>query len=112
MLTPVVNAWLQFALCAVLIMYAGSKLARYGNVIADKTGLGGTWIGLTLLGAIVLTFGLQLATIYLPWLNPIFKTEPLTAAELGFCLAAASLVFVAVEVEKWLVRRGLLYRRA
>lgn len=52
MLTPVVNAWLQFALCAVLIMYAGSKLARYANVIADKTGLGGTWIGLTLLATV------------------------------------------------------------
>ena len=31
-----------------------------------------------LLGAVVLTFGLQLATIYVPVLNPIFKTQPLT----------------------------------
>jgi Ca2+-transporting ATPase len=65
-----------------------------------------------LFGAVALTFALQLATIYVPWLNPIFKTEPLTAAELGFCLAMSSLVFVAVEIEKALIRRGRLYRDA
>ncbi len=63
-----------------------------------------------LVGAVLLTFGLQLATIYLPWLNPIFKTEPLDASELAFCLAMSSVVFVAVEVEKTLIRRGWLYR--
>jgi P-type Ca2+ transporter type 2C len=53
-----------------------------------------------LLGAVVLTFGLQLATIYVPVLNPIFKTQPLTAAELALCVAAAAVVWAAVEVEK------------
>jgi Ca2+-transporting ATPase len=56
------------------------------------------------------TFALQLATIYVPWLNPIFKTQPLTLAELAFCLAMSSVVFVAVEIEKWLIRRGWIYR--
>ncbi len=61
---------------------------------------------LPLLGAVALTFALQLATIYLPWLNPIFKTEPLDAWELGLCVALAALVFVAVELEKaWRRRR-------
>jgi Ca2+-transporting ATPase len=45
-----------------------------------------------------------------PWLNPIFKTEALTLDELGFCLVMSSAVFVGVEIEKWLVRRGRLYR--
>jgi Ca2+-transporting ATPase len=53
-----------------------------------------------LLGAMLLTFALQMATIYVPWLNPIFKTEPLSAAELGICLAAAMVVYVVVEMEK------------
>jgi Ca2+-transporting ATPase len=44
-----------------------------------------------------------------PALNPIFKTEPLTFAELLFCLAMSSVVFVAVEIEKWAIRRGWLY---
>ena len=52
MLSPVVIVWLQFALCAALIGFAGSKLSRYGDVIADKTGLSGTWIGLVLLATV------------------------------------------------------------
>ncbi len=62
-----------------------------------------------LIGAIVLTFLLQLATIYVPFLQPIFKTQPLTLNELAICCALASLVFVAVEIEKWLVRKWNVY---
>jgi Ca2+-transporting ATPase len=65
---------------------------------------------LPLLGAVLLTFVLQMATIYVPALNPIFHTEPLTAVELGICLLLSALIFVAVEIEKALVRRGWLYR--
>jgi Ca2+-transporting ATPase len=35
------------------------------------------------------------------FLNPIFKTEPLTIDELVLSLAASCIVFFAVEVEKW-----------
>jgi Ca2+-transporting ATPase len=59
--------------------------------------------------AIGLTLLLQLAVIYLPVLNPIFKTAPLPLADLLFCLGLSSLVLVAVEIEKALVRRGWLY---
>ena len=62
-----------------------------------------------MLGAVALTFLLQLALIYVPWLNAIFHTQPLTLGELAFCLAISSLTLVAVEIEKWLVRRGVLY---
>jgi len=41
--------WLKFLLCLVIIFFAGTKLARYGDVIAKKTGLGGVWIGLILM---------------------------------------------------------------
>ncbi len=62
-----------------------------------------------MLGAVLLALGLQLAVIYVPALHPIFKTQPLPAADLAVCLAVSSLVLVAVEIEKALVRRGLLY---
>jgi Ca2+-transporting ATPase len=62
-----------------------------------------------LLGAVVFTVALQLATIYVPVLNGVFKTDPLSLLELLFCLAMSAVVFVAVEIEKWLVRRGRLY---
>jgi Ca2+-transporting ATPase len=58
-----------------------------------------------LLGAVLLTFVLQLATIYVPLLNPIFKTEPLSLVELLICLGASAVVFIAVELEKFWLRR-------
>lgn len=58
---------------------------------------------LPLLGAVLLTFGLQLAIMYIPALNPIFKTAPLSLSELGIVVAVSAVVFVAVEVEKMIL---------
>ena len=44
--------WLKFAACLAIILFAGTKLAQYGDAIAEKTGLGRIWIGLLLLAAI------------------------------------------------------------
>jgi Ca2+-transporting ATPase len=58
-----------------------------------------------LVGAFLFTFGLQMATIYVPQLNRVFKTTPLTLLELGVTLALSSVVFLSVEVEKFFKRR-------
>lgn len=52
MLLSVVNIWLQFLFCVVVIGFAGVKLSRYGDVIAEKTGMSGTWVGLVLLATV------------------------------------------------------------
>ncbi len=44
--------WLQFAICLALIGVAGVKLTRYGDAIADKTGLGRTWVGVLMLASV------------------------------------------------------------
>jgi cation:H+ antiporter len=44
--------WLQFLACAAVIAVAGIQLSRYGDVIAEKTGVGGGWIGLGLMAAV------------------------------------------------------------
>lgn len=59
---------------------------------------------------LALTFLLQLATLYVPALNPVFKTQPLDAHELALSLLLSTVVFFAVEAEKALIRRGLIYR--
>jgi Ca2+-transporting ATPase len=64
-----------------------------------------------LLGAVLATYLLQLAVIYVPALNPVFKTEPLTLAELALCTTLPALVFAGVETEKWFARRGWIYGR-
>jgi cation:H+ antiporter len=43
--------WLQFAATALVIVLAGVRLARYGDVLGEKTGLGRSWIGVVLLAA-------------------------------------------------------------
>ncbi|MCB2074604.1 MAG: sodium:calcium antiporter [Novosphingobium sp.] len=43
--------WLQLAVCALLIGYAGSRLIHYGETISVLTGLSRSWIGLVLLAA-------------------------------------------------------------
>jgi cation:H+ antiporter len=44
--------WFQFALCATLIGAAGYQLSRYGDVIAQRTGMSGSWVGLALLATV------------------------------------------------------------
>ena len=44
--------WLQLAACAALILVAGARLARYGDLIAQHVGLGGGWIGLALVATV------------------------------------------------------------
>jgi Ca2+-transporting ATPase len=58
-----------------------------------------------MVGAVALTVVLQLATIYVPFLQPVFKTEALSVLELGAALAASTVVFWAVEAEKLIKRR-------
>ena len=43
--------WMQFAATALVIVLAGVRLARYGDVLGEKTGLGRSWIGVVLLAA-------------------------------------------------------------
>ena len=46
------SVWSVFFGLAAVIVFAGLKLSRYGDVIAEKTGLGRTWIGVILLALV------------------------------------------------------------
>jgi Ca2+-transporting ATPase len=89
-------------------------LSQMGHVLAIRTERESLFkVGLfsnkPLLGAVILTFIFQMATIYVPFLNPIFKTAPLTTGELFITLTLSSVVFFAVEIEKWWFRRKKLF---
>ncbi|HSO67760.1 MAG TPA: cation-translocating P-type ATPase, partial [Desulfatirhabdiaceae bacterium] len=90
-------------------------LSQMGNVLAIRSEMDsffrqGVLSNKPLLGAVLLTFGLQMATIYVPFLNPVFRTQPLSARELIATILLSTVVFFAVEIEKWFKRsrhRGL-----
>lgn len=44
--------WIGFIVCSALIVYSGYKLSRYGDIIAEKTGMGRTWIGVVLMASV------------------------------------------------------------
>ncbi len=41
--------WLQLLFCLTVITYAGYYLSRYGDILAEKTGMSASWVGLVLL---------------------------------------------------------------
>ncbi|MDD2319343.1 MAG: hypothetical protein PHO83_04750 [Geobacteraceae bacterium] len=44
--------WIEFIVCAGLIFYSGTKLAKYGDILAEKSGLGRTWVGIVILASV------------------------------------------------------------
>ena len=52
MMANILLIWLQFTICAFIIVFAGAKLSLYGDVIANKTRISGSWIGLILLASV------------------------------------------------------------
>lgn len=60
--------WSQFIACTVLIVISGTQLSKYGDVIAEKTGLGRIWIGVVLVASVTslpeLITGLSSAAVF------------------------------------------------
>lgn len=86
------------------------SLAQLGHVLSIRSERmflykQGLFSNIGLLGAVLLTFVLQLGVIYLPFANTLFKTQPLTIQELGICIAASAIVFHAVELEKFIKQK-------
>lgn len=59
--------WLEFLLLSLIIIICGTKLSKYGDILAEKTKIGGAWIGLILMASITslpeLTTGISSVTI-------------------------------------------------
>ena len=86
-------------------------LAQMGLALATRSERDSLFqIGLrsnqAMLGAVVLTLLLQLAVIYIPFLQGIFETTALSLLELTISLGLAALPFAAVEIQKWFSRHS------
>ncbi len=46
------SIWLEFILIAGVITEAGRRLSKHGDILAEKTGMGRTWLGLVVLAAV------------------------------------------------------------
>jgi cation:H+ antiporter len=75
--------WFEFVLCAALIIWTGFLLSKYGDVIAEKTGLGRVWMGAILIAGVTSLPELASGVSAVAWL----KAPNLAAgAALGSCL--------------------------
>lgn len=92
------------------MVFTTLTLSQMGNVLALRSNRESLFtLGLLsnkpLLGAVALTFGLQMAVVYVPFLQDLFSTSALSPADLGISLLVSTIVFWAVELEKLLSRR-------
>ncbi len=92
------------------------SLSQLGHALAirsERTFLykQGIFTNLPLLSIVFMTFLLQLAVIYLPFMNSLIHTQPLSIKELGLCIGLAAILFHAVEFEKW-VKHRLKFRKS
>lgn len=86
-------------------------LSQMGNVLAIRSDRYllfriGIFSNPALVFAVLLTLALQLAVIYAPPLQTLFRTVPLKPSELAICLAISVIVFAAVELRKWICFRN------
>jgi Ca2+-transporting ATPase len=89
------------------MVFTTLALAQMGNALAirsDRLLLAqlGFFTNPALLGAVALTFLLQIAVIYVPFLQEIFDTVPLSVDQLLLSLGLSTIVFIAVEAIKWI----------
>ena len=93
------------------MIFTTLTLSQMGHALAIRSGRDSLFkIGLlsnkALLGAVLLTFALQMAVVYLPFLQDLFKTVALSPVDLFISLALSTVVFWGVELEKWLSQRN------
>lgn len=75
--------WVEFIICAAFIILAGSLLSKYGDVIAEKTGLGRAWIGAILIAGITSLPELASGISAVTWLQ---APNLAAGAVMGSCL--------------------------
>jgi Ca2+-transporting ATPase len=92
------------------MVFTTLTLAQMGNAFAtrsekDSIFRQGLFSNKAMFGAVALTFVLQMAVVYLPPLQAVFKTEALHFTELIVSLGASLIVFFGIELGKYFFNR-------
>ncbi|MFN2284692.1 MAG: cation-translocating P-type ATPase, partial [Anaerolineae bacterium] len=86
------------------MMFTTLAFTQIGHALglraAGKNLLAGLRANPVLIGVAVLTTLLQLAAVYVPFLDTFFQVTPLSAADFALCVGLGGVVWVAVEIEK------------
>jgi Ca2+-transporting ATPase len=102
-------AWWQGNPAWQTIIFTTLTLSQMGNALALRSNREslfklGIFSNGYMLGAVLLTFVLQLLITYVPFLQGIFGTMALTPTDLAVSLGASTIVFLAIEIYKWGLR--------
>lgn len=81
--------WVEFVVCATLIIGVSILLSRYGDVLAEKTGLGRAWVGAILLAGVTSLPELVSGVSAVAWLN---APNLAIGSILGSCLFNLALI--------------------
>ena len=92
------------------MVFTTLTLAQMGNVLAQRSDRESLFsLGILsnkpLLWSVLLTILLQLVVVYVPFMQHIFDTRPLTADQLAVSAGLSVVVFAVVEMVKWFRRR-------
>ncbi|MGC9522789.1 MAG: cation-translocating P-type ATPase [Anaerolineae bacterium] len=97
------DAWRTMVFTTLALAQMGNALAiRSDRLTLIQLGL---FTNPALVGAVVLTFLLQMAVVYVPFLQKVFDTVSLSVEQLLLSLGFSTIVFIVVEVVKAIRQR-------
>lgn len=100
---PSDKTWQTMIFTTLAFLQVGQALAsRSGRESLFTLGLRSN---VTLLALALVVVALQLAVIYAPFLEQFFQIVPLAPRDLIMAAGLGALGFVAIEIEKWFIRR-------
>jgi P-type Ca2+ transporter type 2C len=93
------------------MIFTTLTIAQMGNALATRSSRDTLFeIGLlsnkAMLGSVFLTFLLQMAVVYVPFLQNIFGTVALSARDLAVSIGLSVIVFTVIEFVKWMRKRS------
>jgi len=94
------------------MIFTTLTMAQMGNALATRSERQTLWeagilTNKMMLGAVLMTFALQLAVVYIPFMQNVFGTVALSLFEMAICLGASLIVLIIIDAVKVLKRKAI-----